>query len=163
VNSHSKVARDFPIGTVDWAIGGDCVAMGALTSAGIDWLLLAGRVCLAVVFAASAYTKLERQSNEVQVIANLHMPVPATLLLLVGVFETAGVLALVLGVYSRAASALLALFMIVISFVVLGFWSSKDPPQVRAQKRNAFISNIAIIGGLIYVIATGPGHFALSP
>ena len=137
--------------------------MASLTSAGIDWLLLAGRICLAVVFAASAYTKLEREPREVQVIANLHMPVPAMLLVLVGVFETAGALALVLGVYVQAASALLALFMIVISFFVLGFWSSKDPPQVRAQKRSAFISNVAIIGGLIYVIAAGPGHFALLP
>jgi putative oxidoreductase len=137
--------------------------MISLTNAGVDWLLLAGRLCLAVVFAASAATKFERQPSEIQVVSNLHIPAPATLLVLIGAFETIGGLALVVGIYSRVSSALLALFMITISFAVLGFWSLRDPPQVRAQKRTAFVSNIGIIGGLICLIAAGPGRFAMLP
>jgi putative oxidoreductase len=72
-----------------------------------------------------------------------------------------GALALVLGVYAQIASILLAIFMIVVSFAVLTFWSPGDPAPVRAQKLNSFAANIAIVGGLIYVIAAGSGRLSL--
>ena len=57
---------------------------------------------------------------------------------------------------------LLAIFMIVISFAVLSFWSAADLPPVRAQKLNGFVANIAIVGGGIYVAVVGSGRFSFA-
>jgi putative oxidoreductase len=128
---------------------------------GNDYALLVGRCLLAVVFAISAVSKLQRNPAELKVIASLHIPAPASVEVLVGICEVIGALALVLGVFVRIASILLALFLIGISFTVLTFWSSADPPPVRAQKLNNFAANASIVGGLVYVIAAGAGRFSL--
>jgi putative oxidoreductase len=133
-----------------------------LLSHGNDWVLLAGRLCLAAVFAVSAWSKFRQEPAEIKILASLHIPAPGLAELAVGVCEAVGVVCLALGIYVRTASLLLAVFMLAISFLVLTFWSAADPPPVRAQKRNAFFSNIAIIGGLLYVVSTGPGRFAIA-
>ena len=134
--------------------------MGLLAGWGDDCLLLVGRCCLAAVFAVSASSKFRQVPAEVKMLANLHIPAPATVEVVVGVCEAIGTVALVFGIYPRLASILLAIFMVVISFVVLSFWKVADPPPVRAQKLNAFVANFAIVGGLIYVIVAGPGAFS---
>jgi len=135
--------------------------MELLAGRGGDGLLLAGRCCLALVFAVSAVSKFRQTPAEIKVLANLHIPAPATVEVLVGICESIGAVALIFGVYARLASILLAIFMIVISFAVLSFWSPADPPAARAQKLNAFTANIAIVGGLIYVVVAGPGRMSL--
>ena len=137
--------------------------MDTQTNLGVDWMHLTGRLFLACVFAASAYDKFLRAPGEVQVVTSLHIPAPRTVLVLVGVFETLGALALVIGIYARQASVLLALFMAVISLAVLRFWSPAGGPEARAQKWNGFVANVAIVGGLFYVIASGPGRFSWEP
>ena len=126
-----------------------------------DGLLFLGRCCLAMVFAASASSKFRRSPAEVKILANMHIPAPAKVEVLVGVCEAIGVVALVLGIYAQLASVFLAIFMVAISFAVLSFWSPADPPPVRAQKFNAFVANFAIVGGLIYVAALGAGRFSI--
>jgi putative oxidoreductase len=135
--------------------------MQLLSVPGNDYVLLIGRFCLAAVFVISALSKFRRDPTEIKVLANLHIPAPASAEVLVGVCEVIGALALVLGVYAQIASILLAIFMIVVSFAVLTFWSPGDSAPVRAQKLNSFVANIAIVGGLIYVIAAGSGRLSL--
>jgi putative oxidoreductase len=126
-----------------------------------DYVLIIGRFCLAVVFAISALSKFRRDPTEIKVLANLHIPAPASAEVLVGVCGVVGALALVLGIYAQIASILLAIFMIGISFAVLTFWSPGDPAPMRAQKLNSFAANIAIVGGLIYVVGAGSGRLSL--
>ena len=137
--------------------------MPLLSEPGNDYALLIGRCCLAVVFGTSALSKFRRDPAEIKVLANLHIPAPASAEMLIGVCETIGVVALVFGIYARIAAVLLAIFMLVVSFAVLSFWSPADPAPVRTQKLNAFVANIAIVGGLIYVVAAGSGRLALVP
>jgi putative oxidoreductase len=132
-----------------------------LSVPGNDYVLLIGGFCLAAVFAISALSKFRRDPTEIKVLANLHIPAPASAEVLVGVCEVIGALALVLGIYAQIASILLAIFMVVVSFAVLTFWSPGDPAPMRAQKLNSFAANIAIVGGLIYVIAAGSGRLSL--
>jgi uncharacterized membrane protein YphA (DoxX/SURF4 family) len=106
--------------------------------------------------------KFRREPAEIKVLANLHIPAPASAEVLVGVCEVIGALALVLGIYAQIASILLAIFMVGISFAVLTFWSPGDPAPVRAQKLSSFAANIAIVGGLIYVVAAGSGRLVLT-
>jgi uncharacterized membrane protein YphA (DoxX/SURF4 family) len=118
--------------------------MQSLLASGNDYVLLIGRSFLAAVFGISALSKFRRDPAEIKVLANLHIPAPASAEVLVGVCEVIGALALVLGIYAQIASILLAIFMIGISFTVLTFWSPGDPAPMRAQKLNSFAANIAM-------------------
>jgi putative oxidoreductase len=129
-----------------------------------DWLFLLGRCALAVVFVFSAMTKLRLEPAEQKVLASLHIPAPALVEFSIGIFETLCVAALALGIYARIASVLLAIFLIGITLVVvLPFWLKADTPEVRAQMRNSFGTNVAIVGGLLLLIAVGPGGMAIMP
>jgi hypothetical protein len=52
--------------------------MQFLSGSGNDYVLLIGRCCLAVVFGISALSKFRREPAEIKVLANLHIPAPAS-------------------------------------------------------------------------------------
>jgi len=110
----------------------------------------------------AARDKFRFDATEVQQVASLHLPVPALFLVLTGVFEGAGGVALVLGVYARVAAGALALFTAFVSLVFVRFWSFKGAPEMRTMMRNTFVGNVAITGGLIYLAVLGPGALALT-
>jgi putative oxidoreductase len=93
-------------------------------------------------------------------ISSLHLPAPAALERVTGVFEMVGATALVLGVYARVAAVALALFVAFVSLMFVQFWSFKGPDDARVMVRNLFVGNLAVIGGLLYVAAVGAGSLA---
>jgi uncharacterized membrane protein YphA (DoxX/SURF4 family) len=60
--------------------------MQSLLASGNDYVLFIGRSCLAAVFGISALSKF-RNPAEIKVLANLHIPAPASAEVLVGVCE----------------------------------------------------------------------------
>jgi putative oxidoreductase len=127
-----------------------------------DLLLLVARALMATMFFTSARDKFRFDATEVQQVASLHLPVPVFFLVLTGVFEGAGGVALVLGVYARVAAGALALFTAFVSLVFLRFWSFNGAREMRTMMRNTFVGNVAITGGLIYLAVVGPGALALT-
>jgi putative oxidoreductase len=126
-----------------------------------DMLLLVARVLMATMYFTSARDKFRLDAAEVQQVASLHLPVPAFLLVLAGVFEGATGVALVLGVYARVAAGALALFTVFVSLVFVRFWSFEGPPEMRTMLKNTFVGNVAITGGLVYIAVLDPGGLAL--
>jgi len=127
-----------------------------------DMVLLVARILMTAMFFTSARDKFRLDATEVRQVASLHLPVPALFLVLTGVFEAAGGVALVLGVYARVAAGALALFTAFVSLVFVRFWSFKGPSEMRTIMRNTFVGNVAITGGLIYIAVLGPGALALT-
>ena len=127
-----------------------------------DMVLLVARILMTAMFFTSAGDKFRFDATEVQQVASLHLPVPALFLMLTGVFEAAGGVALVLGVYARVAAGALALFTTFVSLVFVRFWSFKGPPEIRTMMRNTFVGNVSITGGLLYLAVLGPGWLALT-
>ena len=64
--------------------------MQSLLASGNDYVLFIGRSCLAAVFGISALSKFRRDPAEIKVLANLHIPAPASAEVLVGVCEVIG-------------------------------------------------------------------------
>lgn len=129
---------------------------------GIDIALFAARVAISVMFVASALDKFRLDPVELKQISSLHLPAPATLERLTGLAEIIGAAALTLGPYARAAAIGLALFVAFVSIFFLRFWSFEGPDEARTGMRNAFLANVAVIGGLTYVAALGPGAMTVS-
>ena len=127
-----------------------------------DVILLVARLLLVMLFVVSAIDKFRLDRLEMELIATLHLPAPAVLLRFTGICLLLGATALVLGVYARVAAVALALFVGFVSLFFLRFWSFEGAPEVRTSMRITFVSNFAVVGGLIYVATLGPGGMTLA-
>lgn len=123
------------------------------------YLPLIGRICLAWLFVPAGWGKIAGFSGTAAYVASAGLPFPPLMTAIALVIELVGGIALLVGYKARAAAALLALFTIVAAFGFHNYWSM-PPEQKGAQKIN-FDKNVAIFGGLLFVVAFGAGRFSI--
>lgn len=124
--------------------------------------LLGARILMASVFFFSAWGKLRGDERDLQAIVGLHLPYPNLLTVTAGACEIIGALMLISGAGARIAALLLALFLLAVTFAFLRFWTLPQG-DARFNVENAFFGNLGLIGGLTFVMVTGPGSLALLP
>jgi putative oxidoreductase len=116
---------------------------------------LVGRVLLAVIFLLSGFNKIMDPAGTQNYMAAMGMTW-ATGLLYAGavIVEVGGGLSVILGYWARVGAAALILFMIPTTLIFhTGFG---DQNQLIH-----FLKNLAMTGGLLYVVAYGPGPLSL--
>ncbi|HEY0878697.1 MAG TPA: DoxX family protein [Zeimonas sp.] len=123
------------------------------------YLPLIGRICLAWLFVPAGWGKIAGFSGTVGYAASAGLPFPPAMVAIAVVIELIGGLALLVGYKARWAAAALALFTIVAAFGFHNYWSM--PAEQQAMQKINFDKNIAIFGGLLFVIAFGAGRFSL--
>lgn len=128
-----------------------------------DIVLLVARILIATVFVVSCIDKLRGSPQEWRAIQGLHIPWPAAMERVAGACELIGAMMLIFGVGARLGSVLLALFMIFITIAFLRYWSFAGHPEAKKGQATAFYSNLATVGGLVYITALGPGSLAFLP
>jgi putative oxidoreductase len=116
---------------------------------------LAGRILLAAIFLIAGYGKLTAFAGTSGYFAKLGFPAADAMTVLAIVVELGGALLLIAGWRTRWAAWALILFVAIATFAAHRFWEF-DPSQYRNQM-NHFLKNLAIIGGLLFVVAYGPG------
>ena len=109
----------------------------------------------AVVFLVAGYGKLVAFAGTSGYLAKLGFPAPDVMTALAIAVELGGALLLVAGWRTRWAAWALILFVAVATFAAHRFWEV-DASQYRNQM-NHFLKNLALIGGLLFVVAFGPG------
>ena len=117
-------------------------------------LPLVGRLLLATIFLVSALGKLSAPGATQGYIASVGLPFPVLSYLAALAIELGGGLMLVLGYRTRLAALGLAVFS-VISAIVFHHALSDQNQMFH------FLKNIAMAGGLLQVVAFGPGAFSL--
>ena len=75
-------------------------------------------------------------------------------------FELLGAAALILGFATRYVVIGFVVFMLVATFSSHAYWNFTDVAQRRIQD-SAFWKNIAILGGLLILFASGPGRLSV--
>jgi len=82
-------------------------------------------------------------------------------LLLIGaiILLLLGGLMVLIGYRSSFGSILLLLYYIPVTFIVHSFWN--DPVKVQRIQAIMFMKNLAIIGGLLMIIANGSGRYSI--
>ena len=118
-----------------------------------------GRFLLALIFVLSGWGKITGFDGTVAYMASKGMPLPQFLLPGAIIVELAGGLALMLGWKARWAALALFLFCIPTALVFHNFWAV--PPEQAQNQMIHFLKNLAIMGGLLYVVAFGPGPFSI--
>jgi putative oxidoreductase len=116
---------------------------------------LAGRILLAAIFLVAGYGKLMAFAGTSGYFAKLGFPAPDVMTVLAIAVELGGALLLVAGWHARWAAWALILFVAIATFAAHRFWEF-DAAQYRNQM-NHFLKNLALIGGLLFVVAFGPG------
>lgn len=110
-------------------------------------LLILGRALLGGLFVYGGIGHFFALDPISAVIAARGVPMPRLVLIVGSLFQIALGLLLVLGIAVPLAAAGLIVFTVVASIIMLDFWNKAEPE--RLGLRNAFLSNIAIIGGLL--------------
>ena len=115
---------------------------------------LAGRILLVLVFILSGYGKIAGWDGTLGFMTSKGIPLTGLLLALAIAVELGGGLLIALGLYARWAALAILLFLIPVTLIFHPFWS--DPSQM-----NAFMKNIAIMGGMLYIMTYGSGPYSI--
>lgn len=120
---------------------------------------LVGRILMALIFLVSGFGKITGFAGTAGFMASKGLPFAEVLLAGALVFELAGAIMLILGWRAHWGALLLIVFMIPATLIFHNFWVV-DAAQYQNQL-NHFLKNVAMVGGLLYVMAFGAGPLSL--
>ena len=122
-------------------------------------LNLAARVLFAFLFLPAGISKLTGFAGTVGYIASVGLPLPSLGAVLALALEILGSAALLAGYGTRIAALALALFTLVASFFFHAYWAA--PADQAFVVQLLFFKNIAVVGGLLALAASGAGEWSL--
>ena len=122
-------------------------------------LSLAGRALIALLFVPAGWAKLTHFAATTGYIASADLPLPALAAAAAIVVELGLGLALLVGFQARWAALGMAIFTLVVTFIFHNYWAS-PAAEVMMQELN-FFKNLAIIGGMLGIVAWGPGAWSI--
>lgn len=122
--------------------------------------LLVGRLCMAALFLPAGIGKVGNIAGFAGSLAAKGVPLPTLMTYLTIVVEIGGSLALILGLSPRLVAVVLAGFVMIATATSHLFWLLPDAAAQAAQQIH-FFKNVAIVGGLLFYFASGPGAYAL--
>lgn len=119
-----------------------------------------GRVLLSTIFLLSGFGKVTTFGGTVAYAASAGVPAPKLMIAIAAAAELIGGLSLLLGAFARIGAGGLFLFLIPTTIVFHNFWAAPDA-QAHLQQFVHFLKNLAIMGGLLMVVAAGPGPLSV--
>lgn len=120
-------------------------------------MLLARWLLCAVFLVAAVYKVLHWEATSLQ-LEDLDLQMVPLLLAGAIAVEILGGLSLFVGSWTRTGALVLLLFMIPTTLLFHDFWTVAA--EQRNEQMHIFFRNCGIMGGLLYVIANGPGRFS---
>jgi putative oxidoreductase len=111
-----------------------------------------GRALLGGIFIRSGWDVVRDPGARPEAAAKIGLPEPELMVRLNAAAMLAGGTALALGILPRAAAAGLVASLVPTTLAGHRFWE-EDDPKTAAMQRTHFLKNLAMIGGLILVIA----------
>jgi putative oxidoreductase len=128
-------------------------------NAPVKFLPLFGRILLALIFVLSGYSKLGAIDATAAQMAAHGIPLSQILVWGAVALELGGGLMLMTGLWTRLVATALSLYTLVLAFIFHAYWTMPEA-AVRTQHA-AFFEHLAMVGGLLYVVAFGAGACSL--
>ena len=119
-----------------------------------DSVALAGRILIGVLFVMSGLSKLAAPGATQGYIASVGLPAPVVAFAVAAVVETLGGALLIAGVRTRLVAIGLAIFTLATAVIFHNNFADQN-------QMIHFMKNIAIVGGLLQVVAFGGGKFSV--
>ncbi|OBZ96773.1 membrane protein [Pararhizobium polonicum] len=115
---------------------------------------LVARILLSILFIVAGYGKLTAFSGTAGYFGSMGLPLPMVTAALVTAVELLGGLAVLLGLFTRPAAYILAVFCIATAFIGHGDFS------VAGNSIN-FMKNFGLAGGFLLLATLGAGAFSV--
>jgi putative oxidoreductase len=122
-------------------------------------LVLVARIALAALFIREGYSKIVGFDATVAYIARGNLPLPQLAALVAIVVELIGGVAIALGFKARWAALALAVFALSTALLFHDYWAL--PAERQIAQAISFWKDIAIMGGMLMVVAFGPGTWSV--
>ncbi|MDI1270204.1 MAG: DoxX family protein [Polaromonas sp.] len=120
---------------------------------------LFGRILIALLFVPAGFSKIAGFTGTAGYIASKGVPLPELAAAAAIGIELGLGLLLLIGFQTRWAALGIALFTLVITFIFHNFWAV--PAEMVMQQQQAFFKNIAVVGGLLTIVAWGAGAWSV--
>ena len=128
-------------------------------SAASDVLSLLGRALICAIFVLAGFGKATHPQMYIPFMASKHLPLPQVGLWVAVVIELGGGLMLLFGLKARWAATVMFLFLIPTTLLFHNFWAAT--PEMYQDQLGHFEKNLAIMGGLLMLVAWGPGRISI--
>jgi putative oxidoreductase len=122
-------------------------------------LNLIGRLLIVALFLPAGIAKLTGFSGTVAYIQSVGLPAPTAAAALALIVEIVGGLALLIGFKTRFTAIVLAIFTFFASIFFHNYWAAPSDQAFVGQL--LFFKNVAVIGGLMILAASGAGKFSM--
>ena len=119
-----------------------------------------GRLVIAWFFLSEAWRRLRDFEGTVVLMHMKHIPNAELLLALTIALMVLGALSILLGYQARVGALILFGLTVIVSVFMHDYWKLGDGVD-RDADYDLFIRNIAIAGGLLFLVGMGPGPFAM--
>ena len=121
--------------------------------------VLIARLLLALMFVLAGISKFAGLEGTAGYIASKGLPLPMVLAVATGLLELVAGVLLIVGWQARWAALGIAFFVAVITPIFHNFWAV--PEAQKMMQMQAFWKNFAVVGGLLFVYAFGPGRWSV--
>jgi len=134
-------------------------ATAGRTTGAQDAVTLLGRILLAWLFIPAGWGKIAGFAGVTGYIASKGVPLPEVAAAIAIAAELGLGILLLIGWQARWAALGLAIFVAVITPIFHNFWAVPDAQKMMQMQ--AFWKNLAVVGGLLFVHAFGPGGWSV--
>ena len=130
-----------------------------MTSEVNNVVIVVARVSLATLFLIFGWRKARDWPGTLGQMVNDRVPTPALAAVIAIFMELAVASAVAVGVFTRPAAALMALYTVGTSLVEHRYWTATGPDYV--DRMEGFYKNLGIIGGFMLLFITGAGRYSI--
>ena len=121
-------------------------------------LLFIARLCIATLFVSAGVNKFISYEGTYQYMAAHGFTMIPLFLIGSALLEILAGIALIIGYRTRIAATLLILFLLPATIIFHSFWLVE--PAERHMAMLFFFNNLAVIGGLLYMVCSGAGGWS---
>jgi putative oxidoreductase len=122
-------------------------------------LILAARLLLATLFMIFGMRKVRDYSGTVAQMVQLGVPTPVLAAVVAIFMELPVAFAIAIGLFTRPAAALMALYSLGTAFIGHRYWTVKGPDYVDSL--DGFYKDLSIMGGFLLLFITGAGKYSV--
>lgn len=123
-------------------------------------IMLLGRLAISAFFLWTAFEKIKHWKMAADFLKTKKVPYVSYVLPVSVALQAVGGISILFGLYTHLGALLLLIYMVPHTYKMHDFWNIESS-QERGMAQLGFMKDVAIIGGLLILLAIGGGAFSV--